>query len=250
MTTKIIGTDVSFYQDDPHTARGIDFAQMKRAGAAFTIIRAGQNLWEDNEFDISWSAARGILPRGSYWFYDSRIEPKLQARKWHACFADPDDVGEFGLWCDFEDRYGGTWGGWKHWYTFIEEVKRLFPGQKIGIYTGFYYWKEHTLGANIPAVSLNYFRQYPLWIAAYNPVAPEVPKPWDTWTLWQYTDNGDGKRYGAESLNIDLNYFNGGEDDLSAFLGGAQIEQPPAEEDLPASVRLLTASGKVAVMTR
>jgi hypothetical protein len=34
------------------------------------IIRAGQNLWEDREFDISWKASKGVLPRGSYWFFD------------------------------------------------------------------------------------------------------------------------------------------------------------------------------------
>jgi len=38
-----------------------------------------------------------------------------------------------------------------------------------------------------------------------------VPKPWknDEWLLWQFTSMGNGITYGAESSEIDLNYFNG-----------------------------------------
>src|SRR3990172_126632 len=42
---------------------------------------------------------------------------------------------------------------------------------------------------------------------------PLVPRPWSTtdhggWTFWQFTDHGDGYKYGVESKEIDLNYFN------------------------------------------
>lgn len=216
----IIGPDVSFYQDDPTTAQGIDFVKMA-ANAGFVIIRAGQNLWKDNEFDISWKASKGLMPRGSYWFYDSRIDPKIQAQKYISCFADPNDMGELPLWCDFEDTYGGPFGAWRHWYDFIEELKRLAPGKAIGIYTAYYYWTERTLPHLITPAQLAYFKQYRLWIANYNVVVPLIPKPWDKneWTLWQITDNGDGALYGVESKNIDLNYFNGDEVAFRAAFG-------------------------------
>jgi hypothetical protein len=134
---------------------------MKAAGARFAIIRAGQNLWEDNEFDISWKACKGILPRGSYWFYDSRIDPKRQAKKWLSCFDDPNDMGELPHFADFEDEYGGPFGTWRHWYDFMEELKVLRPGIRLGVYTGYYYWRERTIGKSIPTASLNYFKQYP-----------------------------------------------------------------------------------------
>ena len=55
-----------------------------------------------------------------------------------------------------------------------------------------------------------------------------VPKPWakTEWLLWQFTDNGDGKIYGVESKNIDLNYFNG---DIAAFrpIGTQDTPLPP-----------------------
>lgn len=68
----IHGPDVSFYQDDKDTPKPINFQEMVEGGARFVIIRAGQNLWEDRVFDVSWRNSKGKLPRGSYWFYDSR----------------------------------------------------------------------------------------------------------------------------------------------------------------------------------
>lgn len=232
MANNIIGPDISFYQDDPETPQGVNFNKM-RQNALFVIIRAGQNLWGDRDFKANWSGAKAAgLARGAYWFYDSRIDPKQQAEKWVSMFEG--DFGELPLFGDFEDNYGGPYKGWKHWYDFLERFKQLIPGGKeIGVYTGYYYWLENTVATGIPTASLNYFKQYPLWIAAYNPTGPSVPKPWDDWTLWQYTDNGDGPKYGVESLNIDLNEFNG---DQTAFeqrfgltLGPAPIPAPPGK---------------------
>lgn len=226
----VIGTDVSFWQDDPSTPVGIDFARMAQAGAKFTIIRAGQNYWQDNEFKISWKAAKDAgIPRGSYWFYDSRVPAKPQAELWVKILDG--DLGELPLWCDFEDNYGGDFGGWKNFYNFIEAVKALVPNKQIGIYTNYYYWLENTIVKGIPTASLNYFKQYPLWLAAYNNVGPDIPAPWDAWDIWQFTDNGDGDLYGAESGNIDLNYFNGDEEAFRARFGLGSAPQPEASDE-------------------
>lgn len=222
----VIGPDVSFYQDDPETPNGINFRKM-RENAYYVIIRAGQNLWGDRDFKVNWREAKAVgMPRGSYWFYDSRVDPKLQAEKWVSMFEG--DYGELPLWGDFEDNYNGQFKGWKHWYNFLERVKQLIPANKeIGVYTGYYYWRENTVGVGIPNASLNYFKQYPLWVAAYNPTGPSVPQPWADWTLWQFTDNGDGTLYGVESLNIDLNYFNGNIDAFRQRFGVSDVPLPP-----------------------
>ena len=74
-----IGSDVSFYQDQPETPEHIDFVKMGKS-ADFVIIRAGQNLWVDRDFKLNWVAAKAAeLPRGTYWFYDSRADLKRQA---------------------------------------------------------------------------------------------------------------------------------------------------------------------------
>lgn len=229
--SNIIGTDVSFwqykYKDDTRReiTGWIDFVKM-RTLTPYTIIRAGQNLWKDIAFDVSWEISKkaGLL-RGSYWFYDSRADPKKQAQLWIATLTG--DLGELPLWADFEDNYGGAWSGWRYWYDFLEEVKRLVPNKEIGIYTGYFYWIEQTTSKGIPSASLEYFKQYPLWIANYGATTPLIPKPWDTWTFWQWTDKGDGKKYGVESLNIDLNYFNG---DARQFAERFSVEALPEQE--------------------
>jgi len=226
----VIGPDVSFYQDDPQTPQGIDFPKM-RFTAGFAIIRTGQNLWPDRDFKLNWREAKlAGLPRGSYWFYDSRVDPKKQAELWISLFNG--DFGELPLFADFEDNYGGSFKGWIHWVTFINRLKELTHRKEVAIYTAYNYWVENTVSAGIPAASLNYFKQYPLWIANYGVTKPLVPKPWTEWTFWQFTDKGDGSIYGVESKNIDLNYFNG---DLAAFRQRFGLGESPPSEPVPVS---------------
>lgn len=222
-----LGPDISFYQDDPQTPQGVNFTKM-RQNAYYVILRAGQNLWGDRDFKVNWRESKlAGLPRGSYWFYDSRVDPKKQAEKWVSMFEDG-DFGELPMFGDFEDVYNGPFKGWKNWYNFLERVKELIPsGKEIGVYTGYYYWRENTAGVGIPAASLNYFKQYPLWIANYGVSAPMIPQPWSTWTFWQYTDNGDGTLFGVESLNIDLNHFNGGIDEFYQRFKLTNTPPPP-----------------------
>lgn len=228
----VIGPDVSFYQDDPQTPQGINFIKMRQAGAGYIIIRAGQNLWGDRDFKANWRESKAAgMPRGSYWFYDSRADPKKQAELWVSQFDG--DFGELPLWCDFEDNYGGSFKGWKNWYNFMERLKALVPDKELGVYTAYYYWLENMAG--VPTASVNYFKQYPLWIANYGTTTPLVPKPWiaDEWTLWQFTDNGDGALYGVESGNIDLNYFNG---DLAAIKARFNLSDTPIPDPDPTPV--------------
>ena len=46
--------------------------------------------------------------------------------------------------------------------------------------------------------------------------------PWQSWTFWQFSadGNGQGPKYGASgSQAIDLNRFNGDEEDFRVFTG-------------------------------
>lgn len=225
----LIGPDVSFYQDAESTPQGINFEKMKQS-AGYVIVRSGQNVWVDSDFKTNWNNAKEAgLPRGSYWFYDSRAEPKSQADLWFSTFDG--DLGELPLFADFEESYGGLYTGWKHWKTFLERIQARVGNHEIGIYTAYYYWLNNAPNATTEAADLQYFKQYPLWIANYGVNSPLVPKPWGTneWVFWQFTDSGDGALYGVESSRIDLNYFNG---DLAAFrqrfkLGTTPPPPPP-----------------------
>lgn len=165
------------------------------------IIRAGQAGWKDIAFDMSWARSRSAgLKRGSYWFYDSRVNPKRQAELWVSILGS--DTGELELWMDFEDKYKGDYHGHKHWYDFAERLKALLPEKQLGVYTGYYYWLENTKPSD------TYFKEYPLWIAWYGGT-PKIPPIWNDWLMHQYTDNGNGPAWGVASGNIDINTRNG-----------------------------------------
>ena len=196
-----IVTDISRYQYTPE--KNVDFRVMRNEAAA-VIVKAGQGLVKDATFDIAWRDAKAAgLPRGSYWFYDSRVSPKRQAEKWVQFLNN--ELGEFGMWLDLEEVYGGPYAGFQNWYDFTARVFTLIPNAPLGIYTNFYYWTERT--AMLSKEKLDYFADFPLWIAAYNTDKPMIPAPWKDWFLWQFTGAGDGHKYGCPSKGVDLSYY-------------------------------------------
>jgi len=231
----IIGPDVSYYEDKPETQQGIDYVKMRKS-ASFVIVRAGQSLWPDPIFTATWADAKASgIPRGSYWFFDSRADPKRQAEKYVELLGG--DLGELPLFADFEEKYNGPYKGWKQWYAFVERLKALVGKKEIGIYTAFYYWRDNAPNAIFQPANLEYFHQYPLWIAHYETATPSIPKPWGSkeWLFWQYSESGDGPLYGAESNSIDLNYFNG---DTQAFIKRFNlklINPPPPPPPAPST---------------
>lgn len=236
--TRIIGPDIAYYQDDNETPQGIDFDKM-RGETEFVIIRAGQNLWIDPDFDINWNGAwEAQLYRGSYWFYDSRADPVAQAQKWVAALAG--DLGELPLFADFEDKYNGPFKGWRNWKLFLEELRRLVMLHEIQIYTAFYYWKDSGPYSDPTATEADrqWFKQFRLWIANFDATTPAIPLPWSAtdWDFWQFQDNTRntaGDRYGVESTGIDLNYFNGDSAAFHARFPNGPAPAPPPQAPIP-----------------
>jgi GH25 family lysozyme M1 (1,4-beta-N-acetylmuramidase) len=198
VSQSVLIADVSYYQ------QFIDFLRMKAAGVSGVIIRAGQRTWPDVRFSENWSkAAAADLPRGSYWFYDSREDPKRQAALWWSLIKD--DPGELVHVADIEESYGGPYGKPEHFETFLNEFRWLskLPASRVPIYTGYYWWQSR-VGAALE------FKQYPLWLAWYADMSVvRIPAPWNTEDLlfWQWTSSGDGIKYGVSSLEIDLNWY-------------------------------------------
>jgi len=240
MFTGIEDADVSFWQDNNGTVRKIDFRQM-RTKSRSVKIRNGQNTWEDEDFAYNWaeSKAQGFL-RAVYWFWDSRSSPASQALRVYNLIKD--DLPEMEVWADYEDTYGGPYGGWKNFAAFVGELQRLLPTCTIGIYVGYYYFKAYgpdpakAKPADRAAVqaSLDWFGQFPLWLPWYTEDVSivKVPYPWTKPLWWQkIAKSGLGLEWGAESLDIDLNEFQGTEAEFIARYPGATI---PEESPLPA----------------
>lgn len=190
--------DVSYYQDL------INFVVMRAAGIAGAIIRAGQRNWIDSKFLENWTKAKeALLPRGSYWLYDSREDPKRQAALWWSLLEG--DPGELVSVADLEENYGGPYGRPEHFKAFLLEFQRLsgLPDSRIAIYTGFFWWSKRV--GNDP-----FFKRFPLWLAWYAAmIYVYAPLPWDAsdLLLWQYTSSGPGAAYGVSSREIDLNWY-------------------------------------------
>lgn len=215
--------DVSFWDDDNQTPRGVDYAQMKANGARGVILRAGQGNWVDEDFEVNWRAARAAgLPFGTYWYYDPRVDWKQQALTWSTLIAESQP--ELDNWPDYEypAAWGGAFAGWQRLYDFQERLKVLSV-ERLTIYTGYYWWFDNVI-SKTTAAQLAYFKQFPLALAWYtqNMTLVKIPQPWDeaTWRWHQFTDQGNGLAYGAESLGIDLNHFNGLEADFVRVFGG------------------------------
>jgi len=79
--TKIIGLDVSFWQDYNGTPQQIDFNKAVTNGANFVFIRGSQNLDIDPDFEYNqYEAKKAGLLRGAYHFLDYRGSATDQAR--------------------------------------------------------------------------------------------------------------------------------------------------------------------------
>ena len=60
------------------------------------------------------------------------------------------------------------------------------------------------------------FADYPLWIANYTPASsPLIPSAWSDWVFWQHSETGS---VGGVSGNVDLDRFQGTQDDLDDFI--------------------------------
>ena len=205
------GADISTYQDSAHIPGNVDFEKMREYGASFVIIKASQGDFRDFDFPVSWPNAKAILPRAPYHYWDNRYSPQVQAKTfWEVVRGDLEGI----CWLDLEDRTQGPYMGWRRWWDFLEEFRRLSNGAAMGIYTGYYYWRENMRGATQAQVDA--FGRYPLWLAAYppDPLHPnyediKCPAPWLTPLILQTGTPAIGRRMGVESEEIDLDHFNG-----------------------------------------
>jgi len=218
----LLGTDISHWEDDPATARGINFVQMKAAGANYCIFKASQGQYfVDHVFlSSSWADAKNAgLIRGAYHFLDWSADADQQAD--HYCDLMEQYPPDIPPIVDFEDRYNNPGRNVcvSELWTFCNLTARRLGRNPI-IYTSPSYWAE--FGSNAQT-----WLQFPLWIAHYGVIAPSIPIPWTKYTFWQYTSTGSGPTYGAEAKGIDLDVYDGTLAQLRQFCGLDVI--PPQE---------------------
>ncbi|MBI3168644.1 MAG: phosphodiester glycosidase family protein [Chloroflexi bacterium] len=136
-----------------------------------------------------------------YWFYDERYDPKEQAQLWVETIKD--NPGVLGAWLDLEEWKPGPYNTWSHWKECMQEFEALLPKVILGVYTRKNYFDKH-VGNNYA-----YFVKHPVWVAHYTTdPKPLIPTGWTDWTIWQFSQSGDGKAHGVKSDNIDMDRYN------------------------------------------
>lgn len=196
-----VGIDVSHWQGT------IDWDRMKASGVAFAFIKATQGTRiVDSQFERNWQEAGRVgIRRGAYHYYENDVSPEAQA----AFFAEHAEAGELPPAGDFEDEAEAAGNLPEQIGHFLEAVEEAFDQTPV-VYTRASWWNDHV--GHMPGSD-----RYPLWVAHYvgmndgaPPPAdfrPALPRGWQAHWLWQWTDRGPGKDFGAESEGLDINWM-------------------------------------------
>ncbi|MFM1826391.1 MAG: hypothetical protein RLZZ37_1026 [Actinomycetota bacterium] len=240
---RILGTDISRWQHSGN--RLIDFVKMYDAGARFIFIKGTDShplgagpakYWSSIDFPAAREA--GLLTG----IYHAALIPRGISAD--AAFGAGQQQADLPI--DHLNSLGGLVPGVLPIVLDIESFSRP-SGTSAAVVTNFSLGfvsrvKERTGKNAIIYSNLNFISSYlkspalannPLWIANYSQTSNPASTPsrgctrtvWSVsgcdkaWTFWQYTDRGDGQKYGIPRGSIDLNVYAYGTNDLLAMAG-------------------------------
>jgi GH25 family lysozyme M1 (1,4-beta-N-acetylmuramidase) len=193
------GIDVSHHQGT------IDWSSVAHAGIKFAYIKASEGeSFRDPKYAANVKAATkaGIIV-GAYHFAKPSGTPRDAAGEADHFMATAKPAkGHLLPALDLEDG-GHDLTAWV--FAFCDRVRAKL-GRRPTIYVSPAFWEEHVWPAG-------YFTPFGLWVAHWVK-KPRVPRPWDAWTFWQYTDRG---RVGSLGGNVDRDRFNGTLDELQSW---------------------------------
>jgi GH25 family lysozyme M1 (1,4-beta-N-acetylmuramidase) len=225
------GVDISVWQDNNSTPQMFDPYKARARGASFVGIKVSQGNWADPDYLLNWAHCRNVLYRLPYHFLTWDIAPNRQAETFWS-LVEKDTLGILPLTVDFE------W--WKQTpakamdivYNFTYRLKQLADPLPQGLYTALEFWKPN-------GSSDAYWEQFYLWLCDISGEV-QVPVPWDKWAFHQYTFKLRGPDWGAESLDLDGDYFNGSLTEMQKEFNLPALEglteptkpEPPQEEPM------------------
>lgn len=228
---RILGTDISLWQHPGNAP--IDFVKMYDAGMRFIFIKGTSGGAAANQRANAWSSID----------FPQAREAGLLTSIYHAALIAPGSnvesaaqqgIAQANIAVDHLNSLGGLRPGVLPIVLDIEPFSRpadagpsvvssfsLAFVRQVEARTG----KKPIIYSNLNFIQL-YLRdpqlaQYPLWIANYSQVtnpATTVTRGcsrtiWSisdcekNWTFWQYTDKGDGRKYGVASGFLDMNVY-------------------------------------------
>ncbi|MCB1049242.1 MAG: hypothetical protein KDC71_01495 [Acidobacteria bacterium] len=197
---EILGIDVS-HHDGP-----VDWGQVRQSGYHFAYVKATQgDDWVDPLFKTNFDGLKQAgLFRGAYHFFMVDDTGAEQARNFlTAVLHEPGDLAPV---VDIETWHENPQPDVaEELRVFLDEVYAA-TGKKAVIYTNPRFWDTYLKEK---------FTDHPLWVAEYEVENPQVPTGWQTWTLWQYTENGTISGVGTE---VDISRYNGDAQTFQAMI--------------------------------
>lgn len=215
------GVDISVWQDDNSTPQMFDPWQARAQGAVFVGIKASQANWADPDYAQNWACCRDVLYRMPYHFLTWDVDPKRQAEVFWSLL-ERDTHALLPLMVDFEWWRSTPPAALEILFNFLERLKTLSAPLPLGIYTSKSFWEPHGSRAA-------YWRQYCLWLCDISG-AVEIPAPWEAFTFHQYTFKLQGPAWGAESLDLDGDVFNGTLAEMQARFALPPLAECPLPE--------------------
>ena len=197
----ILGCDVSKWQGR------MDWKQAIQSGIKFAICRAGSidnttgNLYMDDQFIWNAETASSLIPTGFYWYFRPNHDPIRQAEYFASLLANK--TYSIPPMLDVEEHSDMTGVGLRSAIRTCLDTLDALTGHVPGVYTSPGFWNIYV------AKKLTYaWDRYPLWIASWDVSRPMIPNGWRDYRIWQYTVSNNGRFYGAESAEIDLDQWN------------------------------------------
>lgn len=217
-----VGVDISFWSDTNSTPQMYDPWKTRAQGGSFVGIKTSQANWADPDFLMNWKNCENILYRIPYHFLVWDVKPRTQAEFfWGMLEKSHKDV--LPLVVDFEWWSTVPSAAMDILYNFLERMKQL-TSLPLGIYTAKSFWDYY--GSSDPC-----WTQYALWLCDISSPT-EIPKPWSSLTFHQYTFKLNGPLWGAESLDLDGDYYNGTLQDMMKRYSLSPLQDsniPPAQ---------------------
>ena len=228
---RVLGVDVSHWQAkrDVVPVRHMDWEKCKQAGAQFAYIRAGSitaisgELYEDFEFQYNSEVAPQLLPTGYYWYFRPNHDPMAQANFFINLIVNTNY--KLYPWVDVEVDGGLSPDGVANQLQiFVDRMDNYLEAPVI--YTRGWWWNDNVASrsrwGNLDLAIARYVNLPEPW---GNPGDQDKlrPRDWTEWLFWQWSadrpPNGRGAEFGAQSNSIDLDYYNGSQDDFDDEFG-------------------------------
>lgn len=191
----------------------IDY-QALSIGVQGAILRACYGNRKDIHFERHYQEfkARGIA-LGAYIYVTNYMTAASQVKTLLDAIRGKDLP--LGIWIDVELETNAE----PLTKAMVHEIIQLVEaalGYQVGLYTSANYWR---LIMNGP-----YYTNRRLWVANYGVTNPALPIGWNRHWIWQHTDKG---RLPGYPSNLDLNHFNGTEEEYDAWSAGQALPEPP-----------------------